>query len=97
MAMIITSPNQSVNFKQVAPFPEPAPVTRPMMAMMIGKMHQGSLPMNATPTKMNKNTSTAMGSVVRVDRLKSIIKAYMDPATTNWNYIRMMLKLKKAK
>jgi CopA family copper-resistance protein len=60
---LVTSPNQSVNYKQVAPFPEPAPVTRPMMAMMMGKMHQDSLPMNATSTKMNKNAATARSSL----------------------------------
>lgn len=60
---LITSPNQSVNFKQVGPFPEPVPVTRTMMAMMMGKMHQGNLPMKSTSTKMNKNAATAMGSM----------------------------------
>lgn len=41
---LVTSPNQFVNYKQVAPFPEPLPVTRAMMGMMMGSKNQGMLP-----------------------------------------------------
>ncbi len=45
---LITSPNQIVNYKAVTPFPEPLPVTREMMSMMMGNMMQGILPPNKT-------------------------------------------------
>jgi CopA family copper-resistance protein len=41
---LMTSPNQFVNYKQVAPFPEPLTVTRAMMGMMMGSKNQGMLP-----------------------------------------------------
>ncbi len=37
---LLTSPNQFVNYKAVAPFPEPLPVTREMMTMMMDGMNQ---------------------------------------------------------
>lgn len=43
---LITSPHQFVNYKGVAPFPEPLPVTREMMSMMMGEMNHGSSSMN---------------------------------------------------
>lgn len=45
---LISSPNQVVNYKAVTPFPEPLPVTREMMAMMMGSMMRGTLPPNKT-------------------------------------------------
>lgn len=44
---LITSPNQYVNIHQVAAFPEPLPVTREMMSMMMGPMIKGVLPSQA--------------------------------------------------
>ncbi len=38
LGALISSPNQLVHFKNVAPFPEPLPVTREMMSMMMGDM-----------------------------------------------------------
>lgn len=43
---LVTSPNQFVNYQQINPFPEPLPVTRDMMAMMMGNMIRGTLPDN---------------------------------------------------
>ncbi|OGT38737.1 MAG: copper oxidase [Gammaproteobacteria bacterium RIFCSPHIGHO2_12_FULL_38_14] len=45
---LVTSPNQIVNYKAVTPFPEPLPVTREMMSMMMGNMTRGTLPQNRT-------------------------------------------------
>ncbi len=36
LGALTTAPNQSVNDKQIAPFPEPLPITREMMSMMMG-------------------------------------------------------------
>jgi FtsP/CotA-like multicopper oxidase with cupredoxin domain/uncharacterized protein involved in copper resistance len=47
---LVTAPHQFVDYKQAAPFPEPLPVTREMMSMMMGKMNHGLSPMN---TEMN--------------------------------------------
>jgi CopA family copper-resistance protein len=41
---LVTSPNQFVNYNQVGKFPEPLPVTREMMSMMMGKIKRCSLP-----------------------------------------------------
>ena len=43
---LVTSPHQYINYKNVAPFPEPLPVTREMMSMMMGNMYQGTVPSN---------------------------------------------------
>ena len=58
---LITSPHQFVNYKNVAPFPEPLPVTREMMAMMMGEIDQGSSSATmvmGSPLKTNKPTHT---------------------------------------
>ena len=49
---LVTSSEQVVNYKQVMPFPEPLPVTREMISMMMINMKRGSLP----DTKTNKST-----------------------------------------
>lgn len=41
-----TDPAQKVNYEQVKPFPEPIPVTREMMNIMMGGMVHGNLPEN---------------------------------------------------
>ncbi|WP_237760444.1 MULTISPECIES: multicopper oxidase domain-containing protein [Legionella] len=41
-----TTPNQTVDYTQVKPLTEPIPVTREMMNIMMGGMHQGSLPVS---------------------------------------------------
>lgn len=44
---LITEPNQPVNYKRVTPFPEPKPVMRKMMSLMMKhSMHMGSMKMN---------------------------------------------------
>ena len=43
---LVTTANQKVNYKQVKPFPEPLPVTREMMYMMMSGMGDNSMPMN---------------------------------------------------
>lgn len=37
---LVTAPNQSINYKQITPFPEPEPVTREMMNNMMAGMQQ---------------------------------------------------------
>lgn len=48
-----TAPNQPVDFGQVKQFPEPIPVSREMMNIMMGGMYHGSLPMS----QQKQNTS----------------------------------------
>ncbi len=61
LGALTTSPHQLVNYKSVTPFPEPLPVTREMMAMMMGDMNQGSssatMSMESS-VKTNKSTHT---------------------------------------
>jgi CopA family copper-resistance protein len=65
---LITSPHQFVNYKGVAPFPEPLPVTREMMSMMMGEMDQGTLSAtmamgsSVTAHKPTKTKSMTMAS-----------------------------------
>lgn len=54
---LVTSPNQFVNYKQVTPFPEPLPVTREMMSMMMGSMKRGVLPDSKTEQLVVSKTS----------------------------------------
>lgn len=54
---LITSPHQIVNYKKVTPFPEPLPVIREMMSMMMGGMDHGSSSMDMT---MNHDMSMSM-------------------------------------
>lgn len=54
---LTTSPHQFVNYKGVAPFPEPLPVTREMMSMMMGEMDHGS-----------SSATMAMGSSVKTHK-----------------------------
>jgi FtsP/CotA-like multicopper oxidase with cupredoxin domain len=55
---LITAPNQIVNYN-VTPFPEPLPVTREMMSMMMGDMKHSSIPMKMQmdSSDINKKTS----------------------------------------
>ncbi len=41
---LTTSNNQPILYNKILPFPKPLPATREMMAMMMGKMKQGTLP-----------------------------------------------------
>lgn len=52
---LLTSPHQFVDFERISKFPEPEPVTREMMAMMMGKAKHGLLP------KKGEATTTADG------------------------------------
>ncbi len=62
---LLTSPNQVAKYKRVSPFPEPLPVTREMMSMMMGKMNRGLLPDKKTTNKdVNEtNQSPSMSSM----------------------------------
>ncbi|MHB1221224.1 MAG: multicopper oxidase domain-containing protein [Gammaproteobacteria bacterium] len=55
---LITSPHQLVNYKGVAPFPEPLPVTREMMAMMMGNT-----------THESSSSNAGMGTLVKTSKL----------------------------
>ncbi|CAM2999472.1 multicopper oxidase domain-containing protein [Legionella anisa] len=60
---LVTSPNQFVDYQQVAPFPEPLPVTREMMANMMRSMNGGAMNGNQQHALMSHNkSSTAMKS-----------------------------------
>lgn len=60
---LITSKNQIVNFQTVAKFSEPLPVTREMMAMMMGNMTQGSLPANNKAMESKKSQPHSMSGM----------------------------------
>ncbi len=49
---LVSTPHQFVNYKQIVPFPEPLPVTREMMSMMMDDMNHAGSSMN-----MNHNMS----------------------------------------
>ncbi|MBY0378084.1 MAG: multicopper oxidase domain-containing protein, partial [Gammaproteobacteria bacterium] len=57
---LVTYSDQTVPYKEVKPFPEPLPVTRGMMSMMMGNMKRGVLPstqaMDAPVTNSNNQT-----------------------------------------
>lgn len=54
---LITSPHQSVNYKNVTPFPEPLSVSREMMNMMMEKMNHGKSIVSAMPKRITKKLS----------------------------------------
>jgi len=57
---LVTAPHQCVNYQRVAPFPEPLPVTREMMSMMMGKMNMPGMSMDMDmPTE-----STILGDTI---------------------------------
>ncbi|MDQ2993934.1 MAG: multicopper oxidase domain-containing protein [Pseudomonadota bacterium] len=60
---LVTIPHLCVNYKRVAPFPEPLPVTREMMSTMMGKLNQGLLPRH-TSSKMSAKHSGHSGMSV---------------------------------
>ncbi len=43
---LVTTPHQLINYQHVTPFPEPLPVMREMMSLMMGDMMQNSQSMN---------------------------------------------------
>lgn len=55
---LVTSPSQRVNFKEVERFNTRQPVTREMMAMMMGKHYQGDMP--AMMNVKNEHAMTGM-------------------------------------
>lgn len=59
---LVSSSHNAVNYQAVSPFPEPLPVTREMMSMMMGKMNHGVLPMSKHTTRMSQGSSMDMGS-----------------------------------
>lgn len=58
-----TGANQSVDYSQVKPFPEPIPVTREMMNIMMGGMHHGTLPMTQKGQNTAKSSMKPMQSM----------------------------------
>ena len=68
---LITSPHQHVNFNQVRPFPEPLPVTRPMMALMMEGMHHMNGSMN-----MNMNMDMPTEASIMGDRIEAPKSSY---------------------
>lgn len=56
---LVTAANQKVNYNHVKNFPEPPPVTREMMDMMMGGMSNSTMPMDMAmpqPAKNNKKS-----------------------------------------
>lgn len=64
---LITVPHQCVDARQVAPFPEPLPVTREMMSMMMGNRDQGSLPMNKKSIHAEPKNTMSMAEQMKID------------------------------
>src|SRR3990167_2436176 len=64
---LINSPHQIVNYKAVTPFPEPLPVTREMMSMMMGSKINGTLP--------NKVTAHAMPQQMKMNHMHHAMTA----------------------
>lgn len=60
---LITSPDKIINYGEVKPFPEPKPVTRDMMAMMMGDMKHGSLPSESNTSKSKFDHKTDLDSM----------------------------------
>ncbi len=60
-----TAPNQTVNYAQVKPFPEPIPVTQEMMNIMMGGMYQGNLPISQQ--KQDAPHSTKQKRMIKMD------------------------------
>jgi CopA family copper-resistance protein len=59
---LINSPHQIVNYKEIVPFPEPLPVTREMMSMMMGSMTQVTLPNKVINMNNDTKNNNSMGS-----------------------------------
>ena len=55
---LTTSPNQSIDYKQVTPFPEPLPVTRDMMSMMMGGMKMDHASEMSMPTESQRTNDS---------------------------------------
>lgn len=64
---LITSPNQFVNYSQVTPFPEPKPVMREMMALMMSNHNSSTnTPMDMSSMHENKNRYHSMRTMANV-------------------------------
>ncbi len=78
---LVTSPKQVVNFKQVMPFPEPLPVTRGMMELMMGSKNQGTLPADkakSPPPNKTKPMSEMSGQMKMDNTSDSMAGMKMD-------------------
>lgn len=75
---LVTSPCQCVNYKQVTPFPEPLPVTREKMSMMMSEMNHGSSSMNMDSSSHSmasmKMDSKKMGSMSHAMKMDPSMK-----------------------
>lgn len=69
---LVTDSHSLVNYNQVLPFPEPAPVTREMMMLMMGEMNQGTLPINSDHTMKSMSHDGEMNSEMNMDHDMSI-------------------------
>ena len=65
---LIASPSQFVNYQKVNPFPEPLPVTREMMAMMMNSMSNSSSTMNMKMDSIKPHhTMSSMSHKMTID------------------------------
>lgn len=81
---LVTSSNQVVNYKRVMPFPEPLPVTREMMSMMMANMKRGSLPDNKTNKSIFSKTDQSHSINVQMNSAaQPMTPVKMDSSSTS--------------
>ena len=84
---LVTSPNQLVSYQQGTLFPEPLPVTRNMMTMMMGPMKHGSMshemPMNSH-MKMTHDIPMNHAMDMRMPTESTLIGDRISPPTVSY-------------
>lgn len=86
---LTTEPNQVVDYQRVSPFPEPLPVTREMMSMMMGMMNQGTLPMNRAMNPRKMNLTTAMSPMSHAKKKQNSHMMDMSSASDSMASMKM--------
>lgn len=94
LGALITSPNQSVDYKSVTKFPEPLPVTREMMDNMMGDMpHSMSMSMDMN-MDMPTEPSIIGDSLLHPDNQMHHASESLKPVTTGTKYQNLIAKVK---
>lgn len=82
---LVTAPCQLVNYQQVTPFPEPKPVTREMMSLMMEGMNHGSSNMDmkthASMVSGGKSQTHAMSSMPHEMKQQNSPNMDMNPSS----------------
>lgn len=93
---LVTRPSQTINYREITPFPEPEPVTREMMANMMGDMNHSAMAMNAndsamtnhampTPMKNNPATSNTSSTTNAMDSMPGMDHSSMNKGSASTN------------